>query len=160
MITFQKFNKQFIHELKKIWNQAIMDDLVLPTQYPFTTEEFYSYLNKQTASYYMSVNDQIVGLYILHPNIEGRGSHIANASYVIGGKFRGNGFGEILVSHSLEKARENGFSAMQYNAVLATNISAMKIYKKLGFIVIGTIPSGYKINNTVYVDTKIMYLGL
>lgn len=160
MISFQKYSISKIEELTDLWNQSIIEDFVLPTKHPFTSENFYQYLNKQSSAYCMLYNNQIAGLYILHENIEGRGSHIANASYVVTKQFRGKGLGKILVSHSLDEAKKLGFFAMQYNAVLVTNTSAIKTYEKLGFIDIGIIPNGYKINDFKFIDTKIMYRKL
>jgi len=35
---------------------------------------------------------------------------------------------------------------MQFNAVVATNASAIHLYEKLGFVRLGVIPKGYKKN--------------
>ena len=43
------------------------------------------------------------------------------------------GIGEKLVKDCMEKAVENGFKILQFNAVVKTNYSARHLYEKLGF---------------------------
>ena len=72
----------------------------------------------------------IVGLYILHPNNVGRCGHICNASYAVKLTQRGKHIGEILVTDCLKKAKEIGYGILQFNAVVATNQYALKLYEK------------------------------
>ena len=53
---------------------------------------------------------------------------IANASYAVSSSFRGKGIGRKLVEHSLETAAALGFRILQFNAVVATNTAARKLY--------------------------------
>ena len=77
----------------------------------------------------------ICGMYILHPNGRGRCSHIANASYAVEERSRGQGIGELLVRDSLERARQAGFRILQFNCVVEDNKSARHLYEKLGFTI-------------------------
>jgi predicted N-acetyltransferase YhbS len=67
------------------------------------------------------------------------------------------GYGKILLDYSLEKATELGFKIMQFNAVVAANHPAIHIYEKLGFIRIGTIPSGFHMKDGHYEDIILFY---
>lgn len=96
--------------------------------------------------------NEIVGLYILHPNNIGRCGHICNASYAVFSKFRGMGIGEMLVSHCISKASEIGFGILQFNAVVATNIPALSLYKKLGFTKMAVIPRGFRLDDGSFAD--------
>ena len=75
--------------------------------------------------------NSIVGLYILHPNNIGRCGHLANASYAVDSRYRGQHIGELLVKHCIAKAGELGFRILQFNAVVATNVQVTAIRKSL-----------------------------
>ena len=40
-------------------------------------------------------------------------------------------------------AREHGYAAMQFNAVVETNTAAVALWRDLGFEVIGTVPRAF-----------------
>ena len=79
------------------------------------------------------------------PQPPGPGSHVATASYMVAAEARGRGVGRALVVDSLEWARESGYAAMQFNAVVATNTGAVKLYESLGFTVVGTVPRAHEL---------------
>ena len=87
-------------------------------------------LGEQTAATCLAVDGRLAGYYILHPNNIGRCGHVANASYAMKKEFRGKGLGKHLVSRSLEEAGELGFRGMQFNAVVAGNTAALRIYRQ------------------------------
>ncbi len=62
-----------------------------------------------------------------------------------------------MYEHSLIKARCLGYTGMQYNAVVSANTAAIKLWKKLGFEIAGTIPNGFLHMKLGYIDTYIMY---
>jgi ribosomal protein S18 acetylase RimI-like enzyme len=101
--------------------------------------------------------ETVLGCYILGPNHGGPGAHIANASYMVGGSVRGRGIGRRLVEHSLEQARAAGYVGVQFNAVAASNVYAIKLYQDLGFETIGTVPAGFRHPEQGLVDLLVMY---
>jgi GNAT superfamily N-acetyltransferase len=101
--------------------------------------------------------DTLVGFYHLAPNHGGPGAHIANASYMVDQAVRGKGVGRALVEHSLERGRAAGYRGIQFNAVAASNVWAVKLYLDLGFRTIGTVPGGFRHPEQGYVDLLIMY---
>ena len=101
--------------------------------------------------------DTVLGFYILGPNHGGPGAHIANASYMVAGPARGRGIGRRLVEHSLEQARAAGYLGVQFNAVAASNLYAVKLYQDLGFATIGTVPNGFRHPEQGLVDLLIMF---
>lgn len=103
---------------------------------------------------------QVLGTYILKPNHIDRGSHIANAAYMVHPQAQGKGIGTQLCEHSLLLAKEGGFIGMQFNLVVSTNQAAVAIWKKFGFQVIGTTPNGFRHQILGLVDTYIMYKSL
>ncbi len=50
-----------------------------------------------------------------------------------------------------------GYQAVQLNLVVSTNKSAIALWQKLGFSIIGTSPKAFKHKQLGYVDINIMY---
>lgn len=87
--------------------------------------------------------DRLVGTYYLIHNHDGRGSHVANAAYVVAPAARAHGVGRALCAHSLERARARGFLAMQFNFVVSTNEPAVRLWESMGFTIVGRIPDAF-----------------
>lgn len=49
---------------------------------------------------------------------------------------------------------------MQFNAVVETNVPAVKLYRSLGFEVLGTLPEGFRHPTKGYVGLHIMHRAL
>jgi L-amino acid N-acyltransferase YncA len=107
-----------------------------------------------------SMGGTVLGSYHLSPNQSGPGAHIANASYMVSSAAQGKGVGRAMVEHSIERATEVGYRGIQFNAVAATNVYAIKLYHDLGFATVGTIPGGFHHPAQGFVDLLIMYRGL
>ena len=65
-----------------------------------------------------------------------------------------------MCEHSQQEAIAKGFRAMQFNLVVSTNEGAVRLWKKLGFDVIGTVPQAFRHPLYGYVDAFIMYKHL
>jgi L-amino acid N-acyltransferase YncA len=102
-------------------------------------------------------NGSVLGTYILRKNQPGRGSHVANASYMVSPKARGKGLGSLMCRHSIEEARRLGFSAIQFNLVVTTNSAALSVWKKHGFEVVGTLPKVFRHETQGLVDAFVMH---
>ncbi|MEM7453782.1 MAG: GNAT family N-acetyltransferase [Planctomycetota bacterium] len=103
---------------------------------------------------------RVAGSYVIKPNLPDRCSHIANAGYMVDLEGRGNGIGSAMGAHSLEQAARLGYLGMQFNIVVATNERAVRLWKKLGFKVIGRVPDAFRINSSELVDVLIMFRRL
>lgn len=103
---------------------------------------------------------KILGLYILHPNNVGRCGHLSNASYAVSKDARGRHIGEQLVLDCMERARELGYKILQFNAVVASNQGALRLYDRLGFQRLGTVPGGYRLADGRYEDIILFYITL
>lgn len=148
-IILREFNKNDINAMNEIWNNIVSDGIAFPQTEMLDDKSGYEFFKSQT---FTSVavntqNNEIVGLYILHPNNVGRCSHICNASYAVKNNLRGNHIGEKLVKDCIKMGKEKGFKILQFNAVVKTNTSALKLYKKLGFTQLGIIPNGFLLKN-------------
>jgi L-amino acid N-acyltransferase YncA len=102
----------------------------------------------------------VVGTYILRPNQSGGGSHVANAAFMVAPEARGQGIGRAMGEHCLSEARRLGFRAMQFNFVVSTNKSAVRLWQQLGFEIVGTLPGAFCHPENGYVDVYVMYCSL
>lgn len=101
-----------------------------------------------------------LGTYYLRSNFEGAGSHICNCGYVVAEHARGRGVAARMCEHSQVEAIARGYRAMQYNLVVSTNESAVHLWKKMGFTIIGTIPEAFRHPRFGFVDAYVMYKPL
>ena len=76
------------------------------------------------------------------PNQDGPGAHVANASFMVDPAHAGKGVGRALGTAVLDRARADGYRAMQFNAVVETNTGAVRLWRALGFAVLATVPGG------------------
>lgn len=159
MVYIREFSKDDAKEAAAIWNRVVEDGVAFPQLETLSSKEAEKFFMAQdfTGIAFDTETGEIVGLYILHPNNIGRCGHIANASYAVKFDCRGKHFGEALVSHSLKKASELGFRLMQFNAVVAANHPALHLYEKLGFVRLGTIPSGFRMKDGHFEDIVLFY---
>lgn len=103
---------------------------------------------------------QILGAYYLKANAAGPGNHVVNCGYMVAPAARGKGVARAMCEHSQQQAKELGFLAMQYNAVVATNEVAVALWQKLGFSIVGTVPNAFRHARLGFVDTYVMYKAL
>jgi GNAT superfamily N-acetyltransferase len=78
------------------------------------------------------------------PNRPGSGSHVSTASFMVASDARGRGVGRALGEYALSWAREQGYAAMQFNAVVESNHVAVRLWLALGFRIIGTVPEAFE----------------
>jgi L-amino acid N-acyltransferase YncA len=102
----------------------------------------------------------VAGTYILRPNQCGGGAHVANAGFMVPAIARGQGIGRAMAEHSLSEARRLGFRAMQFNFVVSTNTSAIRLWQELSFKIVGTLPDAFRHPEHGYVDVHVMYRSL
>ncbi|MFI1933353.1 GNAT family N-acetyltransferase [Streptomyces sp. NPDC020330] len=102
----------------------------------------------------------VLGTAKMNRNHMGNGSHIASATYMVDPARSGRGVGRALCAYSVDWARAEGYRAMQFNAVVETNTHAVKLYRSIGFDVIGTLPEGFNHPTEGYVGLHIMHKAL
>lgn len=100
---------------------------------------------------------RIIGMYKLLANQRDRGSHVANAGFMVSPAAHGKGVGKAMGWHCLRQARKAGFLAMQFNFVISTNAGAVALWKQLGFSVVGTLPRAFRHQTLGYVDALVMH---
>jgi len=119
-----------------------------------------SWIDAHPAVYVAESGGAIVGTYFLKPNQPGLGSHVCNAGYIVSEKARGKGVATFMCEHSQSEAKRMGFRAMQFNIVVSTNESAVHLWQKLGFEIVGRLPGAFKHSKLGFVDAFVMFKQL
>lgn len=109
------------------------------------------------SSFQTDTDQRLVGTYILKPNQSAGGAHVANAAFMVPAVSRGQGIGRAMGEHCLKEARRLGFRAMQFNFVVSTNESAVKLWQKLGMKIVATLPGAFRHPEKGYVDVYVMF---
>ncbi|MBQ7962377.1 MAG: GNAT family N-acetyltransferase [Clostridia bacterium] len=161
-IVIRKYEEKDLSAMIEIWNEIVEEGIAFPQEDLLNPESGAEFFASQT---YTGVAEdtgtgKIYGLYILHPNNIGRCGHICNASYAVRSDSRGLHIGEKLVLDCMEQGRVHGFTVLQFNAVVATNIHARHLYERLGFTQLGTIPKGFRMKDGNYEDICPYYHAL
>ena len=127
-------------------------------------------MSKQQALEYWFASDRetfvwkedgaVLGTYFLKANQQGGGAHVANCGYVTAAAAQGRGIARQMCLHSLERAKERGFRAMQFNFVVSTNTRAVKLWSDLGFEIVGRLPLAFEHPTQGFVDALVMYRQL
>ncbi len=151
-MKLKNIEKKDLTQAIQIWNEVVQDGVAFPQLEVLDEKSGWDFFESQTLTRVLLDGEKVVGLYILHPNNVGRCGHICNASYAVKKECRGKHIGEKLVLDCLEQAKNCGFRILQFNAVVATNTSALALYKKLGFTQLGIIPEGFLLKDGSYVD--------
>lgn len=102
----------------------------------------------------------VLGMAKMNRNHMGNAGHIASASFMAASAHEGRGAGRALGEYTIEWARGAGFRAIQFNAVVETNVRAVSLYRSLGFDVLGTLPEGFHHPVHGYVGLHIMHRAL
>jgi ribosomal protein S18 acetylase RimI-like enzyme len=103
---------------------------------------------------------QILGTYFLQANQLGGGSHVANCGYITAPWASSRGVARAMCTHSLDRARARGFTAMQFNFVVSTNERAVALWTHFGFEIVGRLPGAFQHPTDGFVDALVMYRSL
>ena len=147
-MTIREYVDSDIDGMIAVWNEIVEAGDAFPQEEPLTHDSGRGFFAMQTYTG-VAVDEcgRIAGLYILHPNNVGRCGHICNASYAVSSKCRGRHIGERLVLDCLAQAKTHGFGVLQFNAVVEGNLPARRLYERLGFTRLGTIPRGFRMKD-------------
>lgn len=156
-LEIRPYREEDLAGMIKVWNEVVEAGNAFPQITPLTIDDAREFFAEQSLTTVAVVDSKLFGLYILHPNNVGRCAHVANASYVVVSSARGLGLGRELVKDSLVQAARLGFRGLQFNAVVASNASAVHLYDDLGFMRVGTIPGGFCGNMGGYEDMYVYY---
>lgn len=105
-------------------------------------------------------NGAIIGTYYLRANQAGGGAHVANCGYMTAERAAGRGVARRMCEHSMARARERGFLAMQFNFVVSSNTRAVGLWTSLGFAAVGRLPLAFRHPGAGLVDALVMHRAL
>lgn len=159
--TLEAFKQEDESDLYDIFRDVVDSACQFPYECNSLQEFHRQFLGPQSHVYVChSPSGDVVGGFYIKSNFPGRSSHIANAAYMVRNTYRSKGIGKLLIKASLHLSKTLGFQAMQFNMVLSQNMIATKLYQKLGFNIIGTIPEAIRNSDGSYQDGYIMYRKL
>lgn len=90
----------------------------------------------------------------------GLSDHIANAGWMVAPEWQGRGIGRAFAGYVIDRARNFGYQAMQFNSVVATNSGAIALWESLGFEIVGTVPDAFRHATKGLVPVHVMYRRL
>lgn len=152
-IAVRAYQTKDLTSMISIWNEIVEEGNAFPQEECLDQDSGEKFFSDQShCGVAVNRDDEPLGLYILHPNNVGRCGHLCNASYAVSSQNRGLHIGEKLVLDCMEKARDLGFRVLQFNAVVATNTRAIRLYERLGFHRLGTIPGGFRLKDGSFED--------
>ena len=160
MGTVRRYSGEDLPAMIAIWNEVVAEGMAFPQEDLLDAETGAAFFAAQTYCGVTEDGGGLSGLYILHPNNVGRCGHICNASYAVASGLRGRGTGERRVRDCLEQAGALGFRILQFNAVVASNTRARRLYARLGFQPLGVIPGGFRRKDGQFVDICPYYIAL
>lgn len=148
----REYNARDILAMITVWNEVVDEGNAFPQEERLDERSGAEFFSRQSRCGVAEENGVILGMYILHPNNTGRCGHICNASYAVSSGYRGRHIGEALVRDCMKSAKALGFRVLQFNAVVADNVRARRLYERLGFTQLGTITGGFRMDDGTYAD--------
>jgi L-amino acid N-acyltransferase YncA len=157
-MTIRQANDPDCESIWEIFREVIAAGETYPIDPNIPREAALAYWFKHNAHVCVAESEnRIVGSYTVHQNQAAAGAHVANAAFIVGKEARGQGIGRAMGEHCLNEARRLGFRAMQFNFVVSTNESAVKLWQDLGMKIVGTLPGAFQHPTRGYVDVYVMY---
>ena len=115
------------------------------------------WLEAPRETYVIEDDSRILGTYYLKTNQSGPGDHVCNCGYMVSTAARGRGLATAMCEHSQAIARGLGYKAMQFNFVASSNKGAIRLWRKLGFEIVGCLPKAFHHPTRGYIDALVMY---
>lgn len=111
----------------------------------------------QSEKAYVAEAEAPLGTFYIRTNQQGGGAHVCNCGYITARGAEGRGVARAMLAFSLEEAKRLGFTAMQYNFVLASNTRAIATWERAGFETIGRQPRAFRAPDGTYTDALVMH---
>lgn len=99
----------------------------------------------------------VLGTYYLRANQAGGGAHVCNCGYMTAPHASGKGVARQMCENSLDRARAQGFRAMQFNFVVSTNTRAVALWQSFGFVEVGRLPLAFAHPTHGLVDALVLH---
>lgn len=109
------------------------------------------WLSPEKETFVAEADRTILGTYFMRANQAGGGRHVCNCGYITRPGATGHGVARAMGLHSLDHARTRGYRAMQF---------AVKLWRSLGFEIVGRLPGAFQHPTQGFVDAFVMYQRL
>lgn len=143
-----------LHEVFRAGETYAVDPQITQTQ----ARDYW--IGQARAAYVAEGPGGILGTYYIKTNQPGGGAHVCNCGYIVAPSARGQGVAAAMCVHSQAEAQAFGYRAMQFNFVLASNAGAVRLWHRLGYATVGTIPSAFAHPKLGFVDAFVMHKHL
>lgn len=108
----------------------------------------------------VATDGAVLATYFIKTNHQGGARHVCNCGYVTAKAAQGKGIAAKMCDHSQLAARELGYTAMQFNMVLASNAGAVRLWQRFGYNIVGTLPLAFDHPTLGLVDGHVMWKAL
>lgn len=115
---------------------------------------------EEKTPYVALVDHQPVGTFYLRANQLGLGNHIANGGFMVAQGQCGKGYGTAMAQAMVAEAKRLGYHGMQFNFIVQDNEPSLRIWKKLGFEIVGTVPDAMRHAEKGLTPVHILYKRL
>ncbi len=102
-------------------------------------------------------NGEIPGTYCIKASNEGPDYHVCNCVRMVSSAATGKGLVTSMCEYAQQVALELNYKAMQFNVVAFSNEGAVRLWNKLGFETVGTLPRTFYHPDLGYIDAYVMY---
>jgi len=161
VLKVRKATESDLNAIWEIFREVIASGDTYPLDRDISREDGLTYWFQCRARVFVAESDgKVIGSYTLHANQAGGGTHVANAGFIVAKEGRGQGIGRALGEHCLNEARRLGFRAMQFNFVVSSNESAVRLWQNLGMKIVGTLPGAFRHPTRGDVDVYVMFQNL
>lgn len=110
---------------------------------------------------YMAINDgEVVGTFYIRANQLGLGDHVANGGFMVAPGQCGKGYGTKMGQAMVDEAKRMGYHGMQFNFIVQGNERSLRIWDKLGFDIVGTVPDAFRHAEKGLTPVHILYKKL
>ncbi|MCC6008504.1 MAG: GNAT family N-acetyltransferase [Rhodobacteraceae bacterium] len=106
------------------------------------------------------LDGKVAGTFYLGRNQGGGGAHVATAGFVTAQWAEGRGVARAMIAHALAHARASGYTAMQFNFVVSTNVRAVALWQQHGFGIVGCLPGAFRHPDKGLADAYVMFRSL
>lgn len=144
-----------------ILEPVVREGTTCPVDPAASREEVFAYWFARDKQVFVAeTGGVLVGTYYLKPNSTGPAAHVANAGYMVLPAARGRGVARAMAHDSFARAAAQGFTAMQFNLVVATNAAAVHLWQSVGMTEVGRLPEAFRLPDGRTVDALVMYRKL
>lgn len=118
------------------------------------------WFSSEKTPFVAEVDGEPVGTFYLRANQLGLGNHVANGGFMVSPQHAGKGYGTQMGAYMVNEARKAGYHGMQFNFVVENNEPSIRVWKKLGFEIVGHVPDAFRHSELGLMGVYIMYRKL